>query len=478
MKNKIPFLTAFVAVALALLGCASETTSTENQLDTPDIPASLVKSETINAAVVENGNISLKTGLDHTTFLADGGSRTGYLYVETKAGKSERIDDKRTPLNLSIVIDRSGSMDGQKLRYAKEAAEFVVGQLSSEDYLSIVVYDDEVSIISSAAHVTNKEALRKQIRNIRTDGSTNLHGGMMEGYAQVKRNHSNGYVNRVLLLSDGLANAGITSQTELQQIAKTKSNEHGISISTFGIGNDFNENLMTGLSEYGSGNYYFIEEPGEIPTIFEKELKGLLAVVAQNAKLKIDLPSGVKLDKLFGYKYDQKGNQVTVNFRDVFSEETKAIMLRFTVEDANLAPFNFRTTLTYNDASDEAQQNLKLEKDDLLTKAAGIPDWERSEDEEIMAQAVLFESNDRLEEAMRLVDERDYDKARKTVKENEEYLRDNVKYVDKSEELQEQENTNTSYRDKIKNAEVMSESEMKSVQKSTKSYNYQTRKKK
>lgn len=478
MKNKIPFFTALVAVALALLGCASETTPSEYSSNTSDIPASLVNAEVENATVLESGNISLKTGLDHSTFLADGGSRTGYLYVEAKAGKSERLDSKRTPLNLSIVIDRSGSMEGQKLRYAKEAAEFVVGQLSSEDFLSIVVYDDEVSIVSSAAHVTNKDALRKQIQNIRSDGSTNLHGGMMEGYAQVKRNHSNGYVNRVLLLSDGLANAGITSQTELQQIAKTQSNEHGISISTFGIGNDFNENLMTGLSEYGSGNYYFIQEPGEIPTIFEKELKGLLAVVAQNAKLKIELPIGVKLNKLFGYKYEQNGNQVVVNFRDIFSEETKAIMLRFTVDDPKVAPFNFKTTLTFNDASNEIHEELKLEKNDLLTQAAGIPDFERSENEEIMAQAVLFESNDRLEEAMRLVDERDFEKARKTVKDNEAYLLDNAKYVKESEELQVQQNTNSSYRDKIQNAEEMGEVEMKTMQKGTKSSNYETRKKK
>ena len=99
------------------------------------------------------------------------------------------------------------------------------------------------------------------------------------------------YVNRALLLSDGLANQGITDEEKLQQIVQKKFREQGIGLSTFGVGSDFNELLMTNLSEYGGANYYFIDSPEKIPEIFAKELEGLLSVVAQSTKLSVKFQS-------------------------------------------------------------------------------------------------------------------------------------------------------------------------------------------
>lgn len=476
MKKAIPLFTVMIGAMMGLYHCAADTATAPSEA--PATTQSVAYTTTEEPPATATGDLTLRTGLDHSVFLLDSSTRKGYYYVEAKAGKAATLDAQRTPLNLSIVIDRSGSMDGEKLRYAKEAAEFVVGQLTEEDYLSVVIYDDYVQVVSPAGHVTDKEALRKQIRSIRSAGSTHLHGGMMEGYAQVKRNHQSGYVNRVLLLSDGLANVGITSQDELQRIAKAQNLEHGISISTFGIGADFNEDLMTGLADYGSGNYYFIAEPNAIPGIFQKELKGLLAVVAQNTMLTVELPEGVQLDHLFGYKYEQSGNRVVVHFRDIFSEETKAIMLRFAINDARRAPFRFRATLTYNQANTPEKAAGKLEKLDVLSLAENLAQWQESESEDVMAQAVLFEANDRLERAMREVDKGNYDLAREVTQENEVYLNSNTKYVSKSKELQTQQSTNSTYYDQIKHAETMKEADMKMMQKSSKSLNYDVRKKK
>lgn len=421
--------------------------------------------------------LNLKSGFDHSKFFPTETGTSGYYYVEAKAAKFSPVGKQRTPLNISVVIDHSGSMEGDKLTYAKKAAKFIVDQLAEEDFISIVKYDDEVTVVSKSARLTDKESLRRKIDGIEADGSTNLHGGMMEGYAQVKSTFKQGCINRVLLLSDGLANVGITDQGELQRIAKAQNIEHGISISTFGIGIDFNEDLMTGLSEYGSGNYYFIKDPEMIPSIFEKELKGLLNVVAQNAVLTIDLPTGIVLDKLFAYKYEQSGNRVTINFRDIFSEETKAVMLRFKVQDTRQAQFAFHSTLTYNDATTEAKPGLKLETTQVLALAETPADRAASRNEDIMAQAVLFESNDKLEQAMREADLGNYQRARDITEENAGFLRSNKEYVDKSVELQRQESTNMEYQGAIKDAEHMSESEMKTVQKSSKSINYDVRKK-
>ena len=434
--------------------------------------------EGIESNLNENAMIALKSGFDHAKYFPNESGTTGYYYLEAKAAKFSPSDSKRTALNLSVVIDRSGSMEGDKLDNAKRAAKFIVNQLAEEDYISIVMYDDEVKVVAASAKVGDKEALRRKIDGIEAGGSTNLGGGMQEGYSQVKSTYKQGFINRVLLLSDGLVNVGITDQSELQRIAKNKNLEDGITISTFGIGLDFNEDLMTGLSEYGSGNYYFIKNPDEIPAIFEKELKGLLNVVAQNAVLTIDLPEGTVLEKVFGYKFEQSGNRVIVNFRDIFSEETKAIMVRFNVQERSRAQFEFKATLSYNDATTEAKSGKQLETRDVLSLAETQLDRDKSISESIMAQVVLFESNDKLEEAMREADKGNYSRAREVTEMNAVYLKNNDDYVRASPELQRQEENNTSYGAGIKDAESMSPSEFKTVQKSSKSMNYEVRKKK
>ncbi len=249
--------------------------------------------------------------------------------MEAHAGKFIPTESKRLPLNISLVLDRSGSMSGDKIEYVRRAASFVVDNLQPEDVLSIVSYDDNVEVEFPSSQVLNKELIKNKIRNLTDRGSTNLSGGMLEGFKQVKSTYKSGYVNRVLLLSDGLANAGVTDPALLRNMVTEKVRTEGISLSTFGVGADFNEDLMTSLAENGSGNYYFIESPDKIPAIFDQELKGLLSVVAQNMDLELVLPEGVQIDKVFGYPYKVEKGVLKIDFRDIFSEDTKGVLVAF-----------------------------------------------------------------------------------------------------------------------------------------------------
>lgn len=284
-----------------------------------------------------------------------------YLYFEIE-GAQPPASQKRVPLNIALVIDRSGSMNGDKIDYAKKALEFVVKNLGQEDVISLVQYDDEVEVLNPSSKLDDKEGLMRKINLITARNMTNLSGGMLEGYNQVDSSKKEGVVNRVLLLSDGLANVGITEPGALRKIAQEKFRNEGIALSTFGVGADFDELLMTSMSEYGGGNYYFIDSPDKIPAIFAKELNGLLAVVAQGSTLDIHFPEGFTCEQVFGYLSEPLPQGVRVRFNDVFALEKKAILVKMRAGKTPQSDITFRSNFTYFDAiSSEGQVQQQQE---------------------------------------------------------------------------------------------------------------------
>ena len=422
---------------------------------------------------MENSLI-LKALSDNLFFLKE--RKELYLYLDLKAAKAP-AKPERTPLNLALVLDRSGSMEGDKIKYAREACAFVVDNLEPNDYLSLVIYDDQVEVLSATAAVKDKNKLKHLISTVTDRGSTNLSGGMLEGFAQVKKSFSRNFVNRVLLLSDGLANQGITDEAVLNQLVKQKNSEDNLTLSAFGIGADFNEMLMTNLAENGSGNYYFIDSPDKIPSIFAQELKGLLSVVAQNTLLKVKFPAkALSVGSMFGYKGVVSNHEITFDLKDVFSEEQKSVLIKFYVQNAVDEDLVFETSLSYDNAFSfqrvaEAHKNqVKLTSDKDL--------FERSFDKDVLQNIVLFENNQRLEEAMQVVDKGDYIGAKKVLVAMKAEMSVQMSLMPASAELTNQMSLIENYEEKLKEAEKMSDEDVKIMQKTSRSFNYGIRKKK
>ncbi|MEH2461406.1 vWA domain-containing protein [Nostoc sp.] len=251
-----------------------------------------------------------------------------------------RVDIAESPrrhLNLSLVIDRSGSMAGAPLHHALKAAESVVDQLESDDILSVVVYDDEVDSVVPPQAVTNKTALKNSIRKVRAAGITNLSGGWLKGCEHVKTRLDPQKINRVLLLTDGHANMGIQDPKILTATSGQKA-EEGIITTTLGFAQGFNEDLLIGMARAATGNFYFIQSIDEATEVFSIELDSLRAVVGQNLKVTLELADGVSLvDTLSLAKLSQNdASQAVLTLGELYEGEDKLLGLSLVISSAQI----------------------------------------------------------------------------------------------------------------------------------------------
>ncbi|HEY0608555.1 MAG TPA: VWA domain-containing protein, partial [Chitinophaga sp.] len=362
---------------------------------------------------------------------------------------------------------------GDKIAYAKRAAKFLVDQLSKDDYLSIVNYDDQVEVTSPSQPVKNKEALKQALDRIGDRGATNLSGGMLEGFSQVKTTRKDGYVNRVLLLTDGLANQGIVDPAALKRLVDKKYQEEGIALSTFGLGADYNEDLLTMLAETGRANYYFIESADKIPQLFAQELKGLLSVVAQNATVQISLPPGMQCEKVYGYPYEVKNGQVQVRFNDINANDEKAILIKLRPNAPLQSGFDLSCVLSYTDA--QSFTPVKEESQVHVTLTNDAATYEKAQDAGVQEVLALFEATEHFDEVMMAVDSREYEKAKDKGNQAIIVLKEKQK-VYNSPKLQEQITKMSVYVQSLDSVKVATESERKMFQKSNKSMNYEVKK--
>jgi len=204
----------------------------------------------------------------------------------------------RQALNLGLVIDRSGSMQGKKIEYARLAASYVVGQLQERDRISVTIYDEIVEVLVPSTPVNYGNEIQKKIATIEPRGWTNLHSGWLEGSLQVSQHLQPQQLNRVLLLSDGLANAGETNPNTISHHVQGLA-QRGVSTTTLGVGEDYNEDLMELMAQSGDGNYYFIESPEQLNAIFQAELQGIMATMGQKVSLGIQPGANVVLLDVF-----------------------------------------------------------------------------------------------------------------------------------------------------------------------------------
>jgi Ca-activated chloride channel homolog len=470
MKNEnktrfVLFLTAFVVVSFFSISAYTGAFNKGVKNNYPPYKPPIGK--------IDVGPIHITTSLDNSYYFDN---NNVYLFIDLKADKVGNERD-RSPLNIAVVIDRSGSMaDKNKLGYVKKAVDYIIDQTGGDDYISVVTYDDYVDVLQRSAVVRDKSDLRKRVSRLEPGGFTNLSEGMFEGYDQVNNTYSRGYVNRVLLLSDGLANRGITDRFRLADMVRDKNRRDGITISTFGVGNDFNENLMTDIADYGRGNYYYIRNSYDIPEIFANELSGVRNLVGQGTRMKVRFPSEyLSLNKVFGYPYDISGDEITIDFKDVFSDQTKSVLIKFNVNKRIDRKLSFTSELTYEDVNSNFDR-VTSKEDNSLEPAKNKDEYTKGSNETVAQNISVFEANDLMESALREADNGNYDNARNILKDAQGYMNEQMNTVTASPEMKRQSENMDKYNDELKSAEKKTDEEKSEMQKSGKFDNYNSRK--
>ena len=215
------------------------------------------------------------------------GSTTFHLLVQVQGPPApEGLPGRRPPLNLALVLDRSGSMGGRPLQEAKRAAEAILDRLLPQDRLALVAYDGTAKVLVPGRAVEDPEAFRLPLRAILPGGNTNLHGGWDAGRQEVMAGLVPGQVARVLLLSDGEANAGLQDPAA-QGRAAAEAAGQGVGTSTYGLGASFNEALMVDLARQGQGRTYYGETAEDLLAPFLEEFHFMAARCASEVTVAV-----------------------------------------------------------------------------------------------------------------------------------------------------------------------------------------------
>ncbi|PTA69710.1 VWA domain-containing protein [Deinococcus arcticus] len=264
----------------------------------------------------------------------------------------------RRPINLALAIDVSGSMAGSPLKHAIRAAQAVVQSLEPQDLLSVVLYDDSVTTLIAPTAVTDREALKARIGGIRAGGLTNLSGGWLKAIEHVQAGAAADRVSRVLVLTDGQANVGITKDDVLIKTAGQKA-EAGVTTTTLGFGSSFNEDLLMGMARAAGGNFYFIQSTDDARDVFSFELQTMKAVVAQNLTVTLTPAAGVTVGDVLSLHRPGAG-PLTLDLGDVYEDEDKLLGLRLNLPGLATGPHDLlRVAYSADTVQDGAMARLE-----------------------------------------------------------------------------------------------------------------------
>ena len=377
----------------------------------------------ITASGVQAGQVTLDVSPAYDT-LKSGDKQTTWIRVGL-VGFEMKSEKERAPVNVALVLDKSGSMNGEKIARAKAAAMDAIDRLSPNDIVSIVTYDTTVSVLVPATKLTDKAMVKAAISRVTSNGGTALFAGVSKGAAELRKFLDKERINRIILLSDGLANEGPSSPSDLGALGASLKKE-GISVSTLGLGLDYNEDLMARLAGRSGGNHHFVEQATELADVFNREFKDVTSVVAQDVKVRVTVPGGVRPVRVLGNESEISGQEIYINLSQIYSKQDKHVVIELEVPEGESGQ---KREIAKISAS---YLNMQSNESDTLTGSITIAFSDDAKLAEAsvhagtMQDVVAFLANERNKLATIYLDRGDLAKCVQTLQENNDFLQTNL----------------------------------------------------
>jgi uncharacterized protein YegL len=264
----------------------------------------------------------------------------GYLYAAVSV-RGRPATSTLAPLNVALVLDRSGSMSGDPFRNMVGAAQTFVSQLRDGDRVSVIAFSDGVyeAVPPIVIDPNTRAAAIASIQTLQDGGGTNFSGGLLAGLYEVFSAFQYWQVNQVVLFSDGQPNIGITSPGELARIAE-RAAEHGVSVTTIGFGMGHDELLMQGIADASGGYYYYVDSPSDFGPIFQREAGAILRTAARGSEVAFTVPPGVQVEDVIGYDYIMTGGTVWVRMGSIPHGEERYVVFKMRSSGQGQMPMN------------------------------------------------------------------------------------------------------------------------------------------
>lgn len=323
--------------------------------------------------------LTITAAWDRPLVPASGGEATLLVRV---AAPPPAAATRRAPIDVAFVLDRSGSMAGEKLALAKHAVDLAVGRLRDEDRAALVVYDHAVDLLQPLAAATPraKTALRLALHGVDAGGSTNLGGGWLAGCRELSdpgpptgAPASVPRPRRAILLTDGLANAGIVDPPELTRHA-AELRKRGVATTALGLGLGFDEALLAGMAEAGGGEFGFAATAADLPAFFARELHELLTLAASGLTLDLTLPEGLRAEIVSAFPYERRGKRFQIVVGDLPAGDERELVVGIRVAAGVIGTAHrLRLDASWADLLADARRELRIDPEPLrLAEPAAV----------------------------------------------------------------------------------------------------------
>jgi Ca-activated chloride channel family protein len=384
MKLKTTAILAICGVLASAAGAfAIPVTKTPTSADTSaigpdgtkDPSAPWAQNGAPGARMTAGDTLQIDARLGHAS-ISKGARGETYLFASVtasdQAAAAASSASAAAPLNLAIVVDRSGSMKGERIANAMNAAVAAVERMREGDSVTVVSFDTSASVVVPPTRISSssRSSIESAIRGIRLGGDTCISCGLEEGMQQLALTSLGGdRINRMLLLSDGATNAGIRDMSGIRAMAN-RMHGRGVTISTIGVDVDFDEKMMAAIANEANGKHYFVANASGLPAVFSQEFDDLMASIAKDAEVEIQLAPGVEVDEVFDRTFRREGNKLIVPFGTFSAKQEKTVLVKLrvpsdhdgsqSIADVKLA---FRDLVKKSDASCNGSLVLAVKSD-------------------------------------------------------------------------------------------------------------------